>query len=81
VERLPSCAQVGVRAGEAILATSTGGGGYGDPRTRDPAAVAADVSEGWVSRTRAREVYGVELMNDGSVDLAGTALLRVDSAA
>lgn len=81
IERLPSCAQVNVRAGEAILATSTGGGGYGDPRTRDPAVVAADVREGWVSRVRAREIYAVELADDGAVDISGTALLRAGGAA
>jgi N-methylhydantoinase B len=35
-----------------------GGGGYGDPRKRDPHAVAADVADGLLSAARAREVYG-----------------------
>ncbi len=35
-----------------------GGGGYGDPRERDRAAVAADVRAGVVSAENAREFYG-----------------------
>ena len=46
---------------EVIRLWSGGGGGYGDPFTRDPAAVARDVAAGLVSRERAREVYGVAL--------------------
>lgn len=36
-----------------------GGGGYGDPRQRDPQKVLADVVNGLVSIEAAREVYGV----------------------
>jgi N-methylhydantoinase B len=36
-----------------------GGGGYGDPFTRDPQAVLADVVNGYVSIEAAREAYGV----------------------
>jgi N-methylhydantoinase B len=46
--------------GERVL-SSTGGGGYGDPLSREPDAVCDDVREGWVARDRAREVYGVIL--------------------
>jgi N-methylhydantoinase B len=38
-----------------------GGGGYGDPRQRDPGAVLEDVLDGYVSPAAAREVYGVAL--------------------
>ena len=34
------------------------GGGFGDPRERDAAAVAEDVRNGFVTPERAREVYG-----------------------
>lgn len=47
--------------GERIGGTEAGGGGYGDPLTRDPDAVLHDVREGWVSLRAARDVYGVEL--------------------
>lgn len=39
-----------------------GGGGWGDPFTRDPQAVLADVAEGLVSPAAARARYGVALM-------------------
>jgi N-methylhydantoinase B len=55
---LAACAQVMVEAGETIVSVSTGGGGYGDPLTRDPALVRKDVAEGWVTAERARDVYG-----------------------
>ena len=60
---------------EVIRLWSGGGGGYGDPFTRDPVAVARDVAAGLVSRERARDVYGVALDGD-VVDLAATARLR-----
>ena len=60
---------------EVIRLWSGGGGGYGDPFTRDPAAVARDVAAGLVSRERARDVYGVAIDGD-AVDLAATARLR-----
>ncbi len=60
---------------EVIRLWSGGGGGYGDPFTRDPAAVARDVAAGLVSRERARDVYGVAFDGD-EADLAETARLR-----
>jgi N-methylhydantoinase B len=54
-----------------------GGGGYGDPLTRDPAAVLRDVRDGLVSPDAARREYGIVLASDlASVDLAATWALR-----
>lgn len=50
-----------VRAGEVIRIRTTGGGGWGDPLARDPAAVARDVRDGKVSAAGARDDYGVVL--------------------
>jgi N-methylhydantoinase B len=36
------------------------GGGYGDPRRRDPEAVRRDVAERFVSAEAARTIYGLE---------------------
>ncbi len=36
-----------------------GGGGLGDPKTRDKASVVADVRNGMVSQEQARAIYGV----------------------
>jgi N-methylhydantoinase B len=54
-----------------------GGGGFGDPFTRHPELVLADVRRGLVSRERARSDYGVAL-RDGEieVDRQETARLR-----
>jgi N-methylhydantoinase B len=66
-----------------VLSRTGGGGGYGDPFTRDPDAVCDDVMEGWMSRERAAEIYGVilEESRDGwpgtlVVDVAATEALR-----
>jgi N-methylhydantoinase B len=68
--------------------TLPGGGGYGSPFERPVTAVLADVVEGYVSVTAAREIYGVEvrylgeadtlvrLPEDYAVDEAQTARLR-----
>jgi N-methylhydantoinase B len=60
---------------EVIRLWSGGGGGYGDPFARDPAAVARDVAAGLVSSERARDVYGV-VLTGGEVDRAATDALR-----
>jgi N-methylhydantoinase B len=59
VEAPPTGAVV-LEPGETIVSTSSGGGGYGPARERDPARVRRDVAEGWISAERARAVYGVE---------------------
>lgn len=53
-----------------------GGGGYGDPITRDPERVAVDVANGLVSGDVAAEVYGVVLDESGSIDAGRTAERR-----
>jgi N-methylhydantoinase B len=50
----------GVQPGERLVLMTSGGGGRGDPRTRDRARVAADVREGRVSTEAARREYGAE---------------------
>jgi N-methylhydantoinase B len=60
---------------EVMLHTGTGGG-WGDPLERDPALVAQDVLEGFVSSKAAADQYGVVLHDDRSVDEAQTAKLR-----
>jgi N-methylhydantoinase B len=49
----PASARVEMLSGERFLLQSAGGGGYGDPRERDPAAVAADIAEGYVTEKAA----------------------------
>jgi N-methylhydantoinase B len=73
-----------VRAGEVIRIRTTGGGGWGDPLERDPAAVARDVRWGKVSPDAARDDYGVVLTgdpDDPEVDRDATAALRDEQRA
>jgi N-methylhydantoinase B len=53
-----------------------GGGGFGDPRQRDPEQVRADVLDGLISREAAERDYGVALTSAGKIDTARTAQLR-----
>jgi N-methylhydantoinase B len=50
-----------LRAGDTVTHYTPGGGGYGDPKRRDPAAVQRDVELGFVSRAAALRDYGVAL--------------------
>jgi N-methylhydantoinase B len=47
-----------MHAGERFLLQSAGGGGCGDPHARDPAALARDMAEGYVSPDAAKKEYG-----------------------
>ena len=49
-----------VGPGTRVKLHYAGGGGYGDPGSRDRAAVAADLADGYVSPEAARQVYGWE---------------------
>jgi N-methylhydantoinase B len=53
-----------------------GGGGFGNPLTRDPARVVRDVQLGYVTPAAARQDYGVVIDEDGVADTAATAALR-----
>ena len=77
-ERIELGALVAIRLerDETIVGVCCGGGGYGRPIDRDPARVARDVAEGYVTRARAEAVYGVVLDAAGAVDAAATARRR-----
>lgn len=77
VRRLPSKVTTGVDAEHVIVTETPGGGGWGDPRRRDPEAVLRDVVAGVVSRERAMDVYGVVVAPDGmALDIEATRRLR-----
>ena len=73
---LPSVGLVRLSDGERIVSITAAGGGYGRPTERDPERVRRDVSEGWVTRARARDVYGVVLDELGAVDQMATEHAR-----
>ncbi len=57
-EEIPSKLVTVLHPGDRLTVETAGAGGHGDPRERDPAAVAADVRNGKVSRDAARTLYG-----------------------
>jgi N-methylhydantoinase B len=63
-------------AGQHVRLETPGGGGFGDPLTRDPLRVARDVELGYVTPAAARRDYGVVIAENGAVDAAATAALR-----
>lgn len=66
---------VPIAAGDVFVQWIAGGGGYGDPLLRDPARVAADVTDGYIRAETAAGTYGVVLTGSG-VDEQATARAR-----
>lgn len=77
---------VQVHPGDAFTRPSAGGGGHGDPLTRDPADVLEDVIDGYVSVDRAAKDYGVVItavdpeLDSYEIDASATADLRASIA-
>jgi N-methylhydantoinase B len=67
---------VHVHEGDTLVMLVSGGGGFGDPATRDPELVAADVRAGIVTAPTAARDYRVAVDDAGVVDAAATARLR-----
>ena len=66
-----------LQPGEHVTLRLPGGGGYHPPWQRDPAAVAEDVRQGYVSLRAAAQHYGVVIdAATGAVDHAATARRR-----
>jgi len=65
-----------VPEGERLIVRTPGGGGMGRPLERDPAAVQADVLDGFISVEAAEKIYGVVMKSDGALDAAATAARR-----
>ena len=76
-----AAAGVVVEAGEAFEIRCSSGGGVGDPLTRDPAKVAADVARGLLSAEEAAAVYGVVLREGTGLGGRNRAQARHDPPA
>ena len=73
----PAGENISVKAGDLLRVETSGGGGWGDPFTREPQEVRRDVLEGFVSLEAARDDYGVALHSDGlEIDWSATEALR-----
>ena len=58
---LPTTDGIKLKDGDLLCLMTCGGGGWGDPFTRDPLVVQQDVARGFVSVQGALEDYGVVL--------------------
>jgi 5-oxoprolinase (ATP-hydrolysing) len=61
-----------VHEGDRIMIDTAGGGGYGNPRERDPALLTRDLQEGYVTPAAARELYGLESPTRGTARASGS---------
>jgi N-methylhydantoinase B len=75
-EHLSKDQDIPLSAGDRVEVMTPGGGGYGDPRERDPALVLRDVVRGYYSRQSAEELFGVSVTADDEIDHAATLRLR-----
>ncbi len=57
--------------GDRIVTTTSGGGGFGDPRRRERLAVAKDLKEGKITARAARDIYGLDMISAGAGSTAG----------
>ncbi len=72
VTRFGKVARHPLAAGDLVRIVTATGGGYGDPRERDPEAVAEDVRNGFATAEEARDVYGVEVDGESFAVLGTT---------
>jgi len=76
-ERVTGMVYEAMATGEVLANCSGGGGGWGDPRKRDPEKVLDDVRNGYVSVAGAKRDYGVIIDEETmTVDVAATARLE-----
>jgi N-methylhydantoinase B len=71
-------ARLPVAIGASAIVRTGGGGGWGNPLEREPERVRYDVHEELISRDAARELYGVVIGDDLTLDAVATAQLRRD---
>ncbi len=58
--RYPGASNIQCRRGDRFVIEISGGGGYGDPKLRERAAVRDDLACGRISQDAAKETYGLE---------------------
>lgn len=78
LEPLPGVTSTTLAPGERIVAVTCGGGGFGPPLHRDPQRVAHNAREGWITRARAEQVYGVILSDKFEINEKETRKRRAE---
>ena len=61
-----------LKAGDLVSIRTAGGGGWGDPRKRDPEKVREDVMEGYITVDDAKRIYRVVLRENLEIDWEAT---------
>ena len=62
--------------GDVVRLETPGGGGLGDPHERDPLKVLSDIRNGYVSKEKAQDLYGVAIEKNGSEFTINDSLTR-----
>ncbi|HUG61134.1 MAG TPA: hydantoinase B/oxoprolinase family protein, partial [Methylomirabilota bacterium] len=78
-EHLSKDQDIPLQAGDRVEVMTPGGGGYGDPATRDPALVERDLVRGYYTPEEAGRLFRVSIDPDGTVDRTATAALRAET--
>jgi N-methylhydantoinase B len=71
---------VRLRRNRKVRLETPGGGGFGDPATRDPERVMRDVRLGYVTPEAAQRDYKVVVRDDGTLDRDATRSARAQAA-
>lgn len=72
------CSNYQIKEGDVVTVEVSGGGGYGDPLTRDYARCEDDFLQGYETRQHLKEEYGVIIDQNGKVDAAASDALRAE---
>ncbi len=73
---LPIVHEVELLENERIVSITQPGGGYGPPYERELPRVKKDFVEGWITKNRAFDIYGVTFTNEGEINLRETSIKR-----
>jgi N-methylhydantoinase B len=68
LRELPPCCDIILQPGETVVSYCSGGGGYGPPYERPLEKVKHDLEEGWITKQRASDVYGIVFDDLGKID-------------
>jgi N-methylhydantoinase B len=75
-EHLSKDQDIPLEPGDRVEVMTPGGGGYGDPFSRDPGLVERDVRRGYYTHEAVRDLFGVAVNAAGEIDQAETMRLR-----
>lgn len=80
-EHLSKAQDIALKPGDRVRVGTPGGGGYGDPLTRDPKAVSEDVRLGRYTTAEALDLFGVVVTADCHSDTTATERTRASRKA